>query len=78
MPFDTVSALDLPDSARTSWVCAIRLPSFQRLATTGLATILATIVWIKPFTPLAIEPEKVDSSELSLVSPRATTGPRLA
>ena len=56
-------------------MCTTRCTWTQSLATCGLATTLATVEWMKPSTPLAIEPENVESSWLSLVSPLLSSSP---
>src|SRR5215831_16832617 len=61
--------LPCPDSALTSWAWTARLTWTHKLATCGLAMILATWVWTNPFTELAIWSEKLFSSEPILVSP---------
>ncbi len=63
-------ALFLPDRASTSCSWTIRLPRIHSFCTLELAMIFATALWMKPFTPLAIDPERLDSKAPSLASPR--------
>src|SRR5215472_5367331 len=58
-----------PDRALTSWAWTALLTCTHKFATRGLAMILATWVWMNPFTELAIWLEKLFSSEPILVSP---------
>ena len=67
--------LPCPDRAFTSWACTAVLTCTHNRATCGLATILATWVWMKPYTALASCPEKLFSSAPTRGSPRCVSAP---
>ena len=54
--------LPCPDSTLTTLACAARFASTHKVATAGLATILATAELMNPLIPLAIGPEKLCTS----------------
>ena len=64
-----MDVLPWPDSALTSWACTLWLTWTHRLAICGLATILATWVWMNPPTAPASEPENVCSRVPTRVRP---------
>jgi hypothetical protein len=61
--------LPWPDKAFTTSAWALRFTRTHKFATCGLATILATWVWIKPSTAPASDPEKVCSRVPTRVRP---------
>ena len=64
-----IDPLPCPDRALTTCAWALRFTCTHKLATCGLATILATWVWMKPPTAPASDPEKVCSSVPTRVRP---------